>query len=139
VIERRLANTHAMLAQWELEGERPAARIRSFIHILLANGEKIKRHGCPVGTLCSELSKLNHDATGAANELFTLFRTWLRREFERLDTNEDADALAMHVLAGSQGVATLANAFHDQAFIEAEVARLCAWLDTVTETSAPPD
>src|SRR5262245_26745390 len=41
VIRLRLANTKRMLAQWESEGEHPADRIRSFIHMLTANQAKI--------------------------------------------------------------------------------------------------
>ena len=53
VIGARLANTREMLEQWEIEGDRPEDRIRSFIHMLIANRADIKRYGCPVGTLCS--------------------------------------------------------------------------------------
>ncbi|NIQ10955.1 MAG: TetR/AcrR family transcriptional regulator, partial [candidate division Zixibacteria bacterium] len=60
VINLRLANTRKMLEKWEIEGEKPEDRIRSFIHILIGNRAKIKRYGCPVGTLCTELAKLNH-------------------------------------------------------------------------------
>ena len=35
VIEARLANTRTMLEWWEIEGQTPADRIRSFIHILI--------------------------------------------------------------------------------------------------------
>ena len=128
VIETRLANTRTMLERWELEGKHPADRIRSFIHILLANRADIKRYGCPVGTLCSELAKLNHAAQSEANDLFTLFRTWLRRQFALLGREADADTLAMHLLARSQGVAALANAFHDEKFIRQEVKQMCDWL-----------
>jgi TetR/AcrR family transcriptional regulator, transcriptional repressor for nem operon len=128
VIEARLANTRKMLEQWEIETKHPADRIRSFIHILIANRADIKRYGCPVGTLCSELAKLNHAAHGEANKLFTLFRTWLRRQFTLLGREQDADELALHLLARSQGVATLANAFHDEKFIRQEVKQMCEWL-----------
>lgn len=128
VIHVRLANTHKMLKQWEIEGKQPADRIRSFIHILIANRAKIKHYGCPVGTLCTELVKLNHASQAEANKLLTLFRTWLRRQFTLLGRKADADALAMHLLARSQGVATLANAFHDEKFIEQEVKQMCEWL-----------
>lgn len=135
VIEARLANTRKMLEQWEIEGKQPADRIRSFIHILIANRAKIKRYGCPVGTLCTELAKLGHPSQAEANKLFTLFRTWLRRQFTLLGHKADADALAMHLLARSQGVATLANAFHDEKFIEQEVKQMCDWLNSVTESA----
>lgn len=137
VINRRLADTRKMLYTWEVEGKTPADRIRSFIHILIANRADIKRYGCPVGTLCSELGKLNHAAQPEANELFTLFRTWLRRQFVLLGREQDADALAMHLLARSQGVATLASSFQDGDFIRQEVDQMCAWLDACAAVAAP--
>lgn len=130
VIGARIANTHAMLDRWEVEGKAPADRIRSFIDILIANRADIKHYGCPVGTLCSELAKLNHAAQAEANMLFTLFRTWLRKQFTLLGRKADADGLAMHILARSQGIATLANAFHDEKFIRQEVRLMCGWLDS---------
>jgi AcrR family transcriptional regulator len=136
VINARLANTRRMLEQWELDGEHPEDRIKSFIHILIANRADIKRYGCPVGTLCSELAKLGHASQGDANKLLTLFRTWLRRQFTLLGREADADALAMHLLARSQGVATLANAFHDEKFIRQEVKQMCDWLSSFAAGAA---
>lgn len=133
VINIRLANTRKMLELWETEGKQPEDRIRSFIHILIANQAKIKQYGCPVGTLCTELAKLNHGSQAEANQLFTLFRNWLRRQFELLGRKADADELAMHLLARSQGVATLANAFHDEKFINQEVKQMCDWLRSCTK------
>ncbi|NMO18405.1 TetR/AcrR family transcriptional regulator [Pyxidicoccus fallax] len=132
VIGVRLASTRAMLSKWESEGEGPAERIRSFIHMLVANRADIKRFGCPVGTLCTELSKLNHSSKADANMLFTLFRTWLRRQFTLLGREADADELAMHLLARSQGVATLASAFNDEKFIRQEVQQMDDWLKSCT-------
>ena len=129
VIRRRLADRRVMLEQWENDGADPADRIRSFIYILIANRAKIKRYGCPIGTLSTELAKLNHASQDEAHALFTLFRTWLARQFTLLGRDADADELAMHLLARSQGVATLAHAFHDEKFIEQEVRKMCDWLD----------
>lgn len=134
----RLADSRKMLAQWEIEGKQPVDRIRSFIHILIANRAEIERHGCPVGTLCTELAKLNHASRAEANKLFTLFRAWLCRQFTLLGREADADALAMHLLARTQGVATLATAFHDEKFIEQEVKQMCDWLSSCTEGAARP-
>lgn len=129
VIGLRLSNTRKMLEQWEIEGNDPADRIRSFIHIPITNRAKIMLYGCPVGTLCNELAKLDHAAQAKANRIFTLFRDWLSRQFILLGHEANADALAMHLLARSQGVATLANAFRDEAFIQREVEQMCDWLD----------
>ena len=128
VIGLRLARTRRLLDQWEADGERCEDRIKSFINILIINRAKILLYGCPVGTLCTELAKLEHSALTHANELFSLFRDWLSRQFALLGCKAEADALAMHLLAKSQGIATLANAFHDENFIREEVRRLHGWL-----------
>lgn len=135
VISHRLVHTNSMLDNWELEGDTPTDRIRSFINILVMNRTKIKRYGCPVGTLCTELAKLDHPARSRANELFTLFRTWLRRQFEQLGRSDDADELAIHLLAFSQGVAILSSAFQDEKFIHSEVSRLDDWLASFATTT----
>ncbi len=128
VIEARVQATRGMLEGWERSAD-PAARIRSFIHLLFVNRLDIRRYGCPVGTLCGELAKLDHPARDEANGLFTLFRIWLAREFARLGSGRDADALSLHLLALSQGIATLANAFDDEALIRRQVRLLDEWLD----------
>lgn len=130
VIDYRLDITKTLLKTWEHDSDSPRACICRFINILIMNRTKIKNFGCPVGTLCSELAKLDHAALPDANKLFTLFRGWLRKQFTQLDLRSKADTLAMHVLARSQGIATLANAFHDETFIRKEVRELERWLDS---------
>ena len=132
VINHRLERTNSMLESWEIEGATPVERIRCFINILVMNQAKIKHHGCPVGTLSMELTKLNHPSRGQANQLFTLFRIWLRRQFEQLGYRTKADGMAMHLLVLSQGVATLYSAFQDDEFINNEVIRIQDWLTSVT-------
>ena len=92
----------------------------------VANRADIQRYGCPVGTLCAELAKLSDASQAEANRMFTAFRVWLRRQFALLGREADADALAMHLLARSQGVAALASAFRDEEFIREEVSRCTA-------------
>ncbi|GLR82663.1 TetR/AcrR family transcriptional regulator (plasmid) [Azospirillum oryzae] len=129
VIALRLTNTGRMLEAWEAGTGDPAQRICSFIDILVMNRAKIMLYGCPVGTLCNELAKLDHVAKEDAAKLFTLFREWLARQFAALGREADADALAMHVLMRSQGIATLATALRDDAFIQREVEDMRAWLE----------
>lgn len=127
VIARRLETTQGLLDGWEAEGGNPLGRIRRFVEILVVNRAKIMAHGCPVGTLCNELAKLDHAAQGDAAGLFTLFRGWLARQFAALGRGGDADRLAMHLLMRAQGVATLATACRDDAFVDREVEDMCAW------------
>ncbi|KJK56084.1 transcriptional regulator [Saccharothrix sp. ST-888] len=130
VIEARLDNTRRMLEQWEAEAPTPAGRVMRYVEIVLTNRADIQDYGCPVGTLTTELAKLEHAMLGQAGRLFTLFRGWLREQFVLLGQAEQADELAMHVLAFSQGVAVMANAFRDEAFIRREVDRMREWLST---------
>ncbi len=135
VIEKRIRDRHDMLQRWVEGGQSPKDSVASFIRILLTNGHKIRAYGCPVGTLFTELSKLDHPAGDSARRLFDLFRVWLRRRFEEMGRQSDADALAMHILARSQGVATLANAYPDEPFLECEVQQMLAWLDAVADAA----
>ncbi len=132
VIIRRREHTLAMLDRWQAEGTDAAGRIISFIDILTVNRARIMAHGCPVGTLCGELAKLDHAAQTDAAGLFTLFRDWLARQFQALGRAADADALALHLLGRTQGVATLATAFRDDAYVDREIADMRAWVRAQT-------
>lgn len=131
VIELRAANTRAMLESWTASAETPVGRLGCFAEMLIRNRKDIQRYGCPVGTLCAELAKLAHPAQGDAGMIFGQFRSWLCDQFRALGRRKDADALAMHLLSRSQGIAALANAFHDEAFIRREVELIHAWLLTL--------
>lgn len=128
VIELRLGRTRHILDQWEAQGRNGEERIRCFINILIMNLTKVLLYGCPVGSLCTELAKLEHAALGHAGKAFGLFREWLGRQFAEMGCGARADSLAMQVLIWSQGVATLASAFHDEEFVRVEVRRMEDWL-----------
>lgn len=136
VITRRMAQTRAMLDGWQADGADPRDRILSFIRMLIANRARIMAFGCPVGTLCSELAKLDHDAQGRAADILGLFRDWLAGQFRALGAGDRAAALAMHLLSWSQGVAVMATAFRDESFIRSEVAGIEHWLTNLTDISA---
>jgi TetR/AcrR family transcriptional repressor of nem operon len=133
VIARRLEQTRSMLENWQEKDQGPRDRVLSFIHIVIANRAKIMAFGCPVGTLCSELAKLDHSAKGRAAEIFGLFRNWLAGQFRVLGAGSRAEELALHVLTWSQGVAVIASAFPDEAFIRREVAGITTWLDELPD------
>lgn len=142
VIDARLGRTQHLLARWEAGAGDPAERIRNFIRMVADQRGDLGRFGCPVGTLCAELSKVDHPAQGRAAGLFSLYRGWLGRQFEELGCGGRSDALAMHLLGRSQGIAVLGNAFRDEAFIRREATALVAWLDEVVGASAagtPPN
>lgn len=131
VIDKRLADREAMLASWDETAEDPAKRIACFIRIVIVNKTKIMAYGCPVGTLTSELAKLEHASKEKANQIMALFRDWLVRQFRELGCGSKSEDHALRVLGWSQGVATLAQAFRDEAYVQREVAGILAWLEAI--------
>jgi len=131
VIDKRLSDREALLARWDETDDRPEDRIACFIRIVITNQTKIMAYGCPVGTLTTELSKLDHPSKDKANRIMALFRDWLVRQFEALGSGAQAKDHALHVLGWSQGVATLAQAFRDEIYVRREVDGILAWLDGV--------
>jgi TetR/AcrR family transcriptional regulator, transcriptional repressor for nem operon len=131
VIELRLNRTQRMLDKWEADSQSPRECVRKFINMLIMNQAKLTLYGCPVGTLCSELAKINHESKAHANKVMALFRNWLKKQFMAAGRKKDADELAMHLLGRSQGVAALANTFQDEKFIKNEVRQMEEWLKEV--------
>lgn len=136
VIEKRLADREELLARWDETAADPIVRIECFIKILITNQTKIMAYGCPVGMLTSELAKLDHPSRERANEIMALFRDWLVRQFESLGVGAKAGDHALHVLGWSQGTATLAQAFKDEAFVLREVDRIVGWLKEIAGAPA---
>lgn len=137
VIARRMDLTRSMLDGWQMEGEDPRGRILLFVHMLIVNRAQIMNFGCPVGTLCSELAKLDHTAQGRATEIFGVYRDWLAEQIRELGAVDRAETLALHLLAWSQGVAVMATAFKDEAFIRNEVAGIEQWLASLLAPRKP--
>jgi AcrR family transcriptional regulator len=131
VLALRQKKTQEMLHAWEQACAAPLDRIRCFFQMMVANQTLIMNYGCPVGTMCAELAKLNHGSLEDAKQLFSLFREWLCRQFSLLGHASEADAYALHLLVRSQGIASLANAFRDEAMLASEVGYLEHWLSTL--------
>ena len=130
VIARRMAKTKAMLHTWEADAT-PKARISSFVRLLITNQTKIMSFGCPVGTLATELAKLDHFAKDKAVDIFDLFRDWLTLQCDALGHGDNAQKLALHLLSRSQGAAVMASAYADAEILKSEVQEIENWLDTL--------
>jgi AcrR family transcriptional regulator len=107
----------------------PRARLKAFIQMTVDNREALARSGCPIGSLCAELSK---DAGSLGDEAAVPFRrllSWLEAQFTALGREEERRSLALHLLAALQGVSLLASGFHDPNLVVREARFLRAWID----------
>ena len=89
---------------------------------------ELARHGCPVGTLCSELRKLGGSAADRSTLLFSTALEWMERQFRALGKGADSRLLAVHLLSATQGVSVLAHTFSDPGLIDMEAMRLKDWI-----------
>lgn len=132
VIAARCDGIKAMLRQWDQELPEPRQRLRRFVQILINSQPEIQEHGCPMGSLCTELAKLRHALQYSATDMFDIFRQWLRDQFLLLEyPKARSDQLAMHLIARAQGIALIANAYQDEAFMQREVKELNKWIEQI--------
>jgi TetR/AcrR family transcriptional regulator, transcriptional repressor for nem operon len=90
----------------------------------------VAEHGCPLGTLCSELNKEGRGLDREAATLFELIIDWAEGQFREMG-QRDARELATALIAGVQGAALLSNTFQDPKLMRRQVRRLERWIDSL--------
>ena len=128
IIDLRSARFRLLLEQFDQAHADPRERLCAFVQVKIKKREELARHGCPVGTLCTELQKLGTPAAKHSRVLFDAALDWMETQFQALGRGEESRSLAVHLLSATQGVSVLAHTFHDPAFIDIEARRLQAWL-----------
>ena len=88
------------------------------------------RHGCPHGTLCTELDKRDDDLPEAAAILMRLRVDWAREQF-RLMGRKDAHELALTLISGLQGAMDLANTYRDPTILTTQTRQLQRWINNL--------
>jgi AcrR family transcriptional regulator len=127
IIDLRVSRFRKLLQELD-QAESPKERLCGFVQIKIKNREELARHGCPVGTLCSELHKDGGTVAKKSTVLFTEALAWMEAQFQALGKGADSRGLAVHLLSATQGVSVLAHTFHDPGMIEMEAARLKEWI-----------
>jgi AcrR family transcriptional regulator len=109
----------------------PQARLRGLIETWVKQREKLASHGCPVGTLCTELGKRADRMGPDAAAILTQLLAWIERQFREIG-RRDARELAVALLAAYEGIAVLADTLGDPGLVIAEGRRLERWIDSLT-------
>jgi AcrR family transcriptional regulator len=130
VVESRLEEIHAVLEALE-HHRSPKARLKAFVRMLVGQADLTARHGCPQGSLCSELDKRPDGPGRFCSDLMGVPIEWAERQFRELG-RRDARDLAVALIASYQGIALLTNTFRDPELMVREGRRLERWIDSLT-------
>jgi TetR/AcrR family transcriptional repressor of nem operon len=127
VIERHAQSIAALLTALERHRS-PAARLKGLVRALADEHDSIVEHGCPLGSLCSELDK-REDAFGRRQApLLQLPIDWATEQFRALGVRDPHDR-AVALIAAYQGIALLTNTLGDPGLMAREARRLERWID----------
>jgi TetR/AcrR family transcriptional regulator, transcriptional repressor for nem operon len=130
VIEARVQQAQAALAAIDASHRSPKSRLKTLVSEYAGQSEVIALHGCPLGSLCSELDKRPATPDFAVAELMRVPITWAEEQFRALG-RRDARDLAVSLMAAYEGSALLANTFRDPGILTREARRLNRWIDSL--------
>ena len=130
VIEAHTQQVKTTLAAINAHHRSPKSRLKAFVREFTAQSEIVAQHGCPLGSLCSELGKRVNRAGFAAAELMRLPIEWAEEQFRSLGRN-DAHDLAIDLMAAYEGSALLANTMGDPSILSSAARRLNRWIDAL--------
>jgi len=128
VINYRVSEMRKMLRRWEEEYKTPVERLQRYAQIATNVKKEVIHYGCPMGTLNSELGKVQHDLQAITKEQFKVFEQWITEQFQLMGCGKSAADLTMHLMVWTQGVASMAYIHQDTRLIQREAKSIAAWL-----------
>lgn len=128
VIKEHLERFSGQFKRWDSDISDPKARLHTLLDYIETMKYTLAGAGCPIGSLCQELSKEDGPLAERAGNILILQLTWVQAQFEALGF-ENARALATEMVTNMQGVSLLANSLNDAEIVTQQVTRLKGWLD----------
>ena len=130
IVDSMLERYRAVLDQWRTVDD-PRAQLTAFIDMYLDQAPTVSEHGCPIGSLCTELRKHSTELGNEAAEVLRLILGWATEQFSEIGfAPEAARARAIHLVTGMQGAAALAAALSDVEPLEREADHLKRWISS---------
>lgn len=119
-------------ANWETTSSDPRWRLRCLVRSPLESTDSIVRFGCPHGSLCQELEKLDADSplVAAGTQLITMYIDWAQQQFRMFGCQEqESREIAEQLIASVQGTMLLAHTLRSREVLEKQLLRVEAWLE----------
>jgi len=130
VIEAHAEAIRGMLATFNSH-RTPKARLQAFARTIGAGADLAARHGCPHGTLCTELDKRDDGLDRAAASLMGIYLTWAEEQFRAMG-RRDARELAVTVVSVYQGASLLTNTLRDPDILRGQARWLHRFIDSLS-------
>src|ERR671934_188716 len=130
VLAGYLDQAATLIASFE-RSRTPQARLKALVRNWVDMRDAVVRHGCPMGTLCTELHKSEGGLDRQAAEVMARIIDWSEAQFRELG-GPDARDLALALFAGIQGAALLANTFRDPTILDRQARHLERWIDSLS-------
>lgn len=127
VIQQRQTDIRAGLVYWNAQYPDPKSRLNAFVAMVARSSELIE-YGCPIGSLNIEIGKERQELQQEARVLFDLFRDWLTQQFVALGYMDNAETMGLHLLGRAQGIAVIAQVYHDANVLQRESKMLTDWV-----------
>lgn len=128
VIQYRVNEMKLMLQGWEKEFATPFERLQRYVQIIPNVKNEVISYGCPMGTLNSELGKVQRDLQIISKEQFSVFENWMKKQFQVMGWGKKSGELAMHLMVLTQGLATMTYIHQDARMIQKELKLTTSWL-----------
>jgi AcrR family transcriptional regulator len=133
VVQTQAQQIESTLAELERRHRSPKARLKALVRFLAEHADSTAQHGCPHGTLSTEMAKQAEGTDPVAAALMQLQLDWAEQQFRSMG-RRDAHDLAVDLLAGYQGSAVLTNALRQPDLMAHQARRLAKWIDGLADT-----
>jgi AcrR family transcriptional regulator len=120
---------------WERPGDAKRS-ILAFVEMIVDKADTLKRYGCPIGSLGTELGKEGNARTRDLGRIFSGTLAWMTTKFSALGCDQaTAAAHAHHVLTVLEGATLLSHVFGSRDPIDREGERLRVWIEALGPTA----
>jgi AcrR family transcriptional regulator len=130
VVQAHADQLTAAIAALERRHRTPKARLKALVSVLAERRDVIAQHGCPYGTLSSDLAKRAGGPDPLAAPLMQIPLGWAEQQFGAMG-RRDAHDLAVELVVSYQGSAVVSNALGQPELMARQARRLERWIETL--------
>ncbi|OMC54290.1 TetR family transcriptional regulator [Mycobacterium sp. IS-836] len=128
VVEARTDEIRSATAAVQRRHGSPKARLKALVGMLADSRDTVADHGCPLGTLCTELANQSGRSPALTAPLMQTLLDWAERQFRAMG-RRDARDLAHQLVIAYEGSALLTNALAQPEIMAREARRLEKWIN----------